>query len=182
MKSKLTGVLLILTIIMASFESYYVLAATRSELNNQSSDLDNQISEKKSEISHVEEQLSGVMAEIQELTIQISSYENTISELDSQIASVQAEITQTENDIAQKEKEVNEKQDLLNRRLVAIYESGNTSYLEMLLTSSDLSDFLSKYYLLSDIAEYDVGLITSLKNTKAELEAAKVQLDSDKQN
>ena len=52
----------------------------------------------------------------------------------------------------------------------------------MLLTSSDLSDFLSKYYLISEIAEYDANLITSLKNAKAELEVAKVNLETDKKS
>ena len=51
----------------------------------------------------------------------------------------------------------------------------------MLLTSSDLSDFLSKYYLISEIAEYDTNLIISLKKAKAELEDAKKQLELDKQ-
>ena len=44
----------------------------------------------------------------------------------------------------QEQQELQEQQDLLNRRLIAIYESGNTSYLQMLLTSADLSDFISK--------------------------------------
>ena len=52
----------------------------------------------------------------------------------------------------------------------------------MLLTSSDLSDFLSKYYLISEIAECDTNLITSLKNAKAELENAKAELEANKQS
>jgi septal ring factor EnvC (AmiA/AmiB activator) len=122
------------------------------------------------------------MKEVQSLINQISSYEETISELSDKIDSVSAQIQETENNIAQKEKELQEKQDMLNRRLIAIYESGNTSYLEMLLTSADLSDFISKYYLISEIAEYDAGLISSIKTAKEDLENSKVGLESDKQS
>lgn len=179
MKSKLIAMLLIISMIFGI--SYYTFATTKTELNNQSSELDNKISEKKEEIEEVENNLSAAMKEVQTLVAQISTYEQAISDLNAKIENVSNQITETENNIVQKEKETQEKQDLLNKRLIAIYESGNTSYLDMLLTSSDLSDFLSKYYLISEIAEYDTNLITSLKNAKEELEKSKLQLESDKQ-
>lgn len=182
MKNKFIAILLIVSLLLGTFETYYVFATTKTELNNQSSDLDSKISAKKDEIEEVENNLSVAMKEVQTLVNQISTYESAISELNSKIETVTAEITQTENDIAQKEKEITEKQELLNKRLIAIYESGNTSYLDMLLTSSDLSDFLSKYYLISEIAEYDANLIISLRSAKTELEEAKAKLETDKQS
>lgn len=182
MKNKFIVILLIVTILLGTFETYYVFATTKKELNNQNSALDDKISSKKEEIEEIEQNLSEAMQEVQTLVTQISTYEQAIADLNSKIETVTAQITQTENNIAQKEKDIAEKQDLLNKRLIAIYESGNTSYLDMLLTSSDLSDFLSKYYLISEIAEYDANLITSLRTAKAELEAAKVQLETDKQS
>ena len=179
MKSKLIAALLIVSILFA--ETYYTFAATKTELNNQSSTLDTKIAEKKEEIAEVESNLSAAMQEVQSLVAQISTYEQAISDLNEKITTVSTEIEQTENDIAQKEKETDEKQSLLNKRLIAIYESGNTSYLDMLLTSSDLSDFLSKYYLISEIAEYDTNLIMSLKEARAELEEAKNKLKANKQ-
>ena len=41
MKSKLVWVMLIVSIILGAFETYYVFGATKTELNNQSSELDN---------------------------------------------------------------------------------------------------------------------------------------------
>lgn len=181
MKSKSIAVLLII-VILISFGSYYTLAATKTELNNQSSELDNKIAEKKNEIEQVENNLSSAMQEVQALVAQIASYEQTISDLRDKIETVSEEITQKENEIAQKQKETEEKQELLNKRLIAIYESGNTSYLDMLLSSSDLSDFLSKYYLISEIAEYDSNLIISLKEAKVQLEENKAELELNKQS
>lgn len=180
MKSKFIAVLLIMAVLFGSFETYFVFAATKSELNNQSNELDNKIAEKEKEIETVESNLSAAMQEVQSLVAQISSLEQAISDLNEKISSVTGEIEQKEKDIAQKEKETDEKQELLNKRLIAIYESGNVSYLDMLLSSCDLSDFLSKYYLISDIAEYDSNLIISLKDAKAQLESAKTELETNK--
>lgn len=180
MKSKLLAAMLVISMLLCSFG--YAFAATKSELNSQSNDLDSKIAEKKEEIEEVENNLSAAMKEVQSLVAQISQYEQEIAELTDKIDTVSSEIDQAEKDIAQKEKETNEKQDLLNRRLIAIYETGNTSYLDMLLTSSDLSDFLSKYYLISEIAEYDSNLIISLKAAKAEIEKQKAELESNKQS
>ncbi|MBR2290251.1 MAG: peptidoglycan DD-metalloendopeptidase family protein [Clostridia bacterium] len=181
MKSKMIAVMLIVSLLFGAFGTYYSFAASKTELNNQSSALDSKIAEKKEEIEEVESNLSAALKDVQTLVSQISAYEQAISDLDSKIENVASQITQTENDIAQKEKETEEKQDLLNKRLIAIYESGNTSYLDMLLTSSDLSDFLSKYYLISEIAEYDTNLIISLKEARASLEVAKTELETNKQ-
>ena len=182
MKIKLLAFCLTFAILFGVVGTYYTFGATKKELQNQSSNLDSKISSTQQEIGEIESDLSEAMKEVQNLIGQISSYEEAITNLDEKIENVSSQITKTENDIAQKEKETEEKQDLLNKRLVAIYESGNTSYLDMLLTSSDLSDFLSKYYLISEIAEYDTNLIVSLKNSKVELENAKSQLEIDKKS
>lgn len=180
MKKKIIAFFLAVLILFV--ESYYTFAATKGELTNQKSELDDKISSTKNQIDQVEENLSGAIKEVQDLASQIATYESAISELNNKIETVSNDITKSENDIAQKEKETNEKQELLNRRLIAIYESGNVSYLDMLLTSSDLSDFLSKYYLISEIAEYDTNLIISLKEAKEELEQAKIKLEEDKKS
>ena len=182
MRIKVLALGVMFVMLFGIFSTYYTFGATKKELQNQSSDLDSKISSTQQEIGEIEDDLSEAMKEVQNLIGQISSYEEAITDLDEKIENISSQITKTENDISQKEKETQEKQELLNKRLVAIYESGNISYLDMLLTSSDLSDFLSKYYLISEIAEYDANLIVSLKDAKAELENAKSQLESDRKS
>ena len=46
-KSKFIVILLIVSIILGTFETYYVFATSKKELNNQSSNLDDKISETK---------------------------------------------------------------------------------------------------------------------------------------
>lgn len=182
MKIKLIAIILLFSILVVFTRNYYVIAITKSELNNQNRELDSQIDAKKDEISNKEQEISSTMKEVQTLINQISSYEEAIKELDTQINDLSSRIDETQKDITGKEKDIQEKQELLDNRLVALYESGNTSYLEMLLTSTDLSEFISKYYLISEIAQCDTELISSIKKAKEELETAKANLENDKKS
>ena len=70
------------------------------------------------------------------------------------------------------------KQILLNR-LVTIYETGNTTYLDVLLQSKDLTDFISRYYVIEEITEYDNTLINQVKNQKESLEQTTQKLENE---
>ena len=62
----------------------------------------------------------------------------------------------------------NVQQDLLQKRLVALYEAGSTTYLDMLLSSDGLTQFISNYYLISTLAECDTDLLKSIETLKEE--------------
>ena len=53
--------------------------------------------------------------------------------------------------------------------MVAIYMAGDTQYLDVLLKSSSLSDFISSYYLISQLTEIDEGLINDLETKKKKM-------------
>ena len=53
----------------------------------------------------------------------------------------------------------NNKEEQLRERLVAMYESGETTYLDVLLSSRNIVEFISGYYLISKIVQYDNELI-----------------------
>lgn len=177
MKNKFICTILILMLIASSME---IFAVTKSELNNQSSSIDSKISETEDEISEVSSNLSSAMKDVQSLIAQISTYEQSISDLNSKIEETEKQITEKEEEIEKSGKDIEEKQELLDKRLVAMYESGNTSYIELLLSSADLTDFISKYYLISELATYDSELIESIRDRKIQLEKDKVEIENSK--
>lgn len=181
MKTKIT-ILFLMMIMTVIITGGYVLSVTKSQLQDDSAKIKNEIAEKEDEINEIGKKLSTSVKEVQDLMSQISTYENAISELNNKIDTVSSEINETENNINQKEKDLNDKQALLDKRLVAMYETGNTSYIDLLLSSEDITDFISKYYLISEIAEYDTDLMEKIRAAKAELEVAKANLETNKAN
>ncbi len=57
--------------------------------------------------------------------------------------------------------------------MIVMYESGDTVYLDVLLSSRSIGDFLSKFYYLSKMAQYDQKLVKEVANAKQDVAAKK---------
>ena len=177
--SMILGVLITIVLLMNHVE---VLAksAEQEELENEKSKVDSQIKEAQEKQEQLEAEKSETMKTVESLITQISSVQKEVDELESKISDLQTEISSRERDIEQKEEEYNEQEKLLDARIVALYKSGDTSYLDVLLTSSSITDFLAKYYMAEELINYDKELMQSIKQQKADIEAEKTQLEADK--
>lgn len=161
----IVAILIISQMLTSSF------AETSTELKNQQKDIDKQIEETNTEIAGVKSKMTKALSQINNLNAEISTYENEIDNLNNQIQEKQKEIEyQEEQFIIQKE--------LLDARLVAMYENGETSYLDMLLSSEGLTDFISNYYMVSQLAEFDQELLNKIEDTKNKIESEKVSLEN----
>lgn len=157
-----------------------IYATSTSELQDQSKELDKKIEEKNTEIQGVKSQMSNELTQINRLNLQITEYQSEVEDLENKIATLQTEITEKEAAIAQKEAEFAEKKAILEKRLVAIYEAGNTSYLDMLLSSKGLSDFISKYYLITELTNCDNELLATIEQERTAIALEKNELNSKK--
>lgn len=181
-KNKILKYAYILVIVVLVFSnSTLSIAATKDELNQRENELNQQIENKKSEIHAVEVQISETMTDIQDLTSKISAYEREIDDLTEQINDLNTEIEDNEVKLKEQEAKYEEQQDLLNKRLVALYEAGTTSYLDMLLSSKSLTQFISNYYLIETLVECDTNLLNSIEKLKNEIAETKAKLESDKE-
>lgn len=172
MKKKIIAGLLV--VLLINFSCISVFATSKSEIENK-------ISDKKEELQDVKDEKSGVLSEIDKLNTSIASTEKEISDLNSRITELTNSISDKTNEIKQKEKEFEEKDKLLQDRLVAMYEAGDTTYLDFLLTSGNITDLVSNYYLVSQLAECDTEVLNSIESDKKEIEDSKKELEDKKQ-
>lgn len=170
--------ILILIILLSSIS--YTFAATASELKNQQSDIDAKIDEITSEIKEVENQRSDALEQISSLNSEISTYQGQITNLELQIDGLKAQIEEKENNIKEQEEKFEKQKQLLEKRLVALYECGSVNYLEMLLTSGSLYEFISNYYLIELLAENDDLMLERIETTKNQIQAERDYIQSAK--
>lgn len=175
MKKKIVASILAMLLISFSFTN--ILAAS----NDEKSKVQNQINNKKEELQDVKDEKSGVLSEIDKLNTSIASTEKEISDLNDKITELTSSISDKTKEIEQKEEEFEEKDKLLQDRLVALYEAGDTTYLDMLLTSGSITDFISSYYLVEQLTKCDKEVLNSIENTKKEIEDDKKELETKKQ-
>ena len=120
------------------------------------------------------------MKQVEELSIQITKYQNQIDELDSKISDLNTQIEEAQNKINESQANYEKQEKLMEARLIAIYEAGETSYLDFILSSESLSDLISNYYLVTELASIDKELLETIQKQKQEIETAKKELETSK--
>ena len=178
MKKKIISIVLVLILLQAYV--YSIFAASTSSLNDQKSDLQQKVNDAEEEKSKLKEQLDEQLQAISDLDLSISNVEEEISKLSAQISELETNIEEKQKEIEQKQKEYTENEQLLQDRLVATYENGSTSFLDILLDSSGIMDFLSNYYNISQLIQCDEELLESIEKDKKEIEEAKQTLEEEK--
>lgn len=138
------------------------LAAKKNELNQK-------IQETKDNLNEVNSQKEESQDKVNNLSSQIDSYESKINSLKSEIETKTNEVNELQKKLDELEAEREKNQSLLDERLVTLYESGEVSYLDMLLSSTDLTDFISSYYMIETLTAADKELIQNLENDKKEI-------------
>ena len=149
-------------------------------LKDQQKDVQNKIKDTQNKINEVKSEKSEVLKQVESLDKQISNTENEIVKLEDDIDSINKEIENTEKELENAKKEYEENEELLADRLVAIYEAGETSFIDVLFSSKNLSDFISKYFLVSEIMENDTNMLSEIDQKKNNIEEMKNKLSEQK--
>lgn len=170
----------ILSLILIGSINLPAFATTTSDLNNQKNEINEKISEAKDQQKEVKEQLSEQMQEISNLDVSISQVEEQIKQLEGEIAELESSIKQEQGKLEEKQKEHEENQALMEERLVVMYEQGETSFLDMLFSSKNIVEFISNYYLISQVTECDRELLDTIEREQEEIENTKKQLEEQK--
>lgn len=183
MKKEMFQKVISLTIIFVVIIANFAYAVTQSEIDNKKNEqgeIGDKIDEAQKNLEGVKEEKSETLAQVEKLTNQINQYEDEIDDLNSQIENLENSIEEAKNKINEATNEYDKQQDLLDKRLVALYEAGETSYLDVILSSSSITEFISNYFLVEELTSYDTELLQKIDKQKKEIEAAKAQLEEDK--
>ena len=153
-----------------------------TDLQTQQQQLQEQIDQANQELSETQSQLSDNLKEIEELDQKIEDSENELNKLNEQVQALKDEISSVETELAEVTEKYEAQKEIFEKRVVALYETGEVSYLDILLNSSSVYEFVSSYYVISEIAEADNDLLTSIGDKKDEIELKKRTLDKEKEN
>lgn len=117
------------------------------------------------------------LAEFNSIDSQINDTELEITTLETQIEQTKTDIALKEEELAQAEEDYASYKELFLNRARVMYESSEIKYLEIIFSSTDFSDFLTKLDMITQIVEYDRSILTKLEETKKKIETAKKELE-----
>ena len=158
----------------------FTYAATSSQLNATKNDLNQKKTDAQNTLNDIKNEKATTTNDISKINDNISELSDKIDDLQNEIDDLNDKISENEKEIEEKEKEVEKKQELLKKRLVSMYKTGGTSYINVLLGSSSTIDMIVTYDAVDDIAKADTNLIDSIKSEKTNLEGKKQELENNK--
>ena len=134
-----------------------------------------------SELTVVQDELSENLQEVQLLDSQIEEAKKEIDESNSKIEKLNQKNVSLEARLKVITEKFNKQKTLLESRLIAMYEAGEVEYLDVILSSADLSEFLSNYLLIDEIVTNDNNFLNDIKEKKQIIEMAKENLEDNLQ-
>ena len=152
MNKKIISIFAIITVLLAY--TTISIGATQSDINK----WNEQKEDAQNELEDVQDQKETASNELDNINAQISSLQSEIYDLDSKLDSLNSSIEQKQKDIEEKQAELERKEELLKDRLVTMYKRGETSYIDLLLGSSNYIEMFTKYN-----AVYNVYKLTNIK-------------------
>ena len=149
-------------------------------LQEQEDKVKEELANANSQLEYVQSELSTKMYEIQNLEDRISQYEVEFNKVNSQYKELQSEVSRIEKELEEVQREYNRKDRILKKRLVELYKQGSTTYIDVLFGSKDIIEFVSNYFMISKIAEYDNKNLEEIKKEKQRIEKANNELQEKK--
>lgn len=171
---------LIAALILVNILSYTSIAFAEDITNliQQQNDLQNQKSEADNKLEIVQDELSENMQQVEKLSQAMSEYQTQIDEWSTKIDELKNSIDDIQKDLDIAQKDYDEQEKLLESRLVTMYEAGDTSFLDFILSSNNIVDFISNYYLMAELTTYDEDLLEKIEREKSQIEHNKQMLET----
>ena len=91
--------------------------------------------------------------------------------IDNLIKELEAEIAELDKQEIQLKEEMENRKQIFLKRMAAMQEEGNASYLDLVLSANDITDFLSRLDYVNSMLEYDQKLIEDLEKDQEKLNA-----------
>lgn len=173
---------MILAFVICSFSVFSCVRAEETEnetggLESQRDELQNQIDEASGNLEDVQNELSENLQQVQKLDERIATSQQELDELNNKISELQKTTEEVESNLNEVQEKYDRQKELLDNSLIAIYESSDTKYLDVILSSKSISEFLSNYFLVTELASYEMDLLNEMEAKKEEIETSKKKLE-----
>ena len=144
-------------------------------------DIKSDISDVKKKISDLKNSKSNLETYISKLDTEANDLAKQIDRLNGDIAAKKEEITAAEGELEEAVETAAQQYEDMKKRIQYLYENGNPSYLELLLTSESMADFLNKSSYAEQMTAYDRNMLEEYIAQKQAVEEKKKELESEKE-
>ena len=154
-----------------------VIAGSISDAKDKKTALEKKKDDMENTIAKLELKKNSIVEYIGELDKKLASIEDSIEELDYKITTTQINLDKTKVELQKAEAEEAKQYDTMKARIQSMYVNGNSQYLQIVLSSESISDFLNRSEYVKQISNYDKNMFDEYKKVKEDVEAKKSDIE-----
>ena len=130
--------------------------------------------EKKESLQITQNSLLGKLGALND---DLEAVSNNLADIERQIDVKEQEIAQTKEALAEAIETEENQYEAMKLRIQFMYERGNQTYLDLLLSSSGFGDLLNKGDYIEALSRYDRKMLTQFQETRKHVEEVEAQLN-----
>lgn len=165
--------------VIASSSKSSSTSASLKEAQDEKAALEKELAEAQETIKDLKESKGNVEGKVAELNQQLISISARITDLENQLTEKSQDIVAAQQDLEAAQQQEAQQYEDMKVRIQFMYENGQTSYLEALLSSRDISEFMNAAEYISQIENYDRQKLTEYQETVQTITNLEAQLEQD---
>lgn len=169
----------VLVLCMLSVTTSYAKTTQDSidDAKDQINELKGQKEDAENEVNNISDRKEGLESDLGTLNGQLSNIVSSINELEAQISEKEEEITEAQEELEAAEARSEKQYEDMKLRIQFMYENGNVTAWQMLLTSTSFTEFLNRTEYISEINNYDREMLVEFQELQAEIAEQKTELE-----
>ena len=132
----------------------------------------------KAKIQQVQTQRNDIENKVEIMNNQLKTIMSKIKDNENNITITQKYIKQTKTNIAKAEVDIKAEQIIFDKRMRVMYMNGSSSYINIMLGSNGIDDFISRLENIKKIVTFDQNVINDMKTKEVAINLKKVALDT----
>lgn len=150
-----------------------------SEAQQEKKTLENDLQKAKELIDSLKGSKEDIQSEVEKLDKQLNEISGKVKELESRLSKKRQEIADTESALNKAKEQEKKQYRNMKKRIQFMYENGQTSYVEMLLSADSFTDFLNAVEYIIQISQYDRKMLKEYQNMQVTIADTQKTLETD---
>ncbi|MCR2032096.1 murein hydrolase activator EnvC family protein [Anaerofustis stercorihominis] len=138
-------------------------------------DVENKLDDKKDSLNNSQDKADDLSNQIESYDTKIEKLEKKIEEQETNKSKVEKSLEKAKKELREAKEERKKYQDLLKERMEVMYMYGDTGYLDLIFSSENFSDLISKVITVQELVSYDQNIVKELQTVEK-----KIQTKTDK--
>lgn len=168
-----------MVLVFAGFCAMPVSASTLSKAKNAKNEAENNLNAENQKISGLQSQKTELQKEMNALDTELSQVLVDLAILEDEIVAKKAELEEVNQQLVEATQKAQQEYDGMKIRIQFMYENGDTSFMQSLLESQNIADFVNRVEYVDSMYTYDRNLLTQYQETQQQVQELQIQVQGE---